>query len=415
VGWTRHFADAPILMGAVVLLAVHLAALVESLRIVLWDLLRSRRTRDWLILLSSLAGILIYVAQSFAFRRAMLSSPGAWLSLHPSRYLHFLPSALVADAAASSSAGHYGASLGFLAALAALAAATIGVMSLLVRRVQAGEVESGGWARRERARERPRMRRWVALPIPAQVATVARKDLLMFRRDPRLKIQVIGAAFVPVAWAAFMVFSSPLGGGIESPTTFFAALAMLFGSFMLSANAFGFEGDAASTLFLFPAPRRAIVAGKNLALWTVLMAVYAPALILLAGLGRQWAALPLALVFAGGALALSLGVGNLLSIYAPYRLPSKLRNPIGTHAGPGCAGLVLSAAGFLVSAVLALPLAAALVLPMMFDAWPWYVITIPAGLGYAWVVYRALLGLAAQRLQAREPEIIEAVGSASGE
>ena len=414
MGWTRHAAQAPVTIAAVALLAVHVVALVESLRIALWDLLRSRRTRDWLILLTPFIGVAVYVAQSVALRGVMLGGPAKWLTLQPSHYLQFLPSGLAAGAVADAAAGRYGPSLAYLAGLLGLAAATVAVMAQLVRRVQAGEADfARAW--REAPRERRPMRRGVALPLSEAVATVARKDLLLFRRDPQLKIQVIQAAVFPIIWVVLSVLWSP-GGFSGAPWTgglFVAAMGfMLLGAFMLSANAFGFEGEAASMLFLFPAPRRAVLAGKNLALWTVLMAVYTPALILLAALSGQWAALPLAWVGAACALLLSLGIGNFLSIFAPYRLPARRQNPFATRAGGrGCVGFLVSLAGYLATSVLALPLGAALLLPLALRAAAWYWLTVPVAVGYAGWLYRALLGWAARRVQAREPEIIQAVGA----
>ena len=431
-GWVRHLADAPLIVGAIVLLAVHMAALVESMRIVLWDLLRSRRTRDLLILLTPLLFIVFYAVYGLVLRGAALEHWARWLNLHPSAYLRFLPSGLAAGAAVNAAAASYGASLAYLGGLLALAAATVWLMAVLVRRVQAGEAESGHAkrARRDHARQRSRERRRAWLPvarslrdrhggpaslaISAAVTTVARKELVLFWRNPHLKTQIIQAVAFPIAWLVFMGFWSlgDLGGGRMTPGLLVAVIGlMLFGSFALSANSFGFEGAAAETLFLFPSSRRALLAGKNLALWAALMALYAPALVLLAALARQWATLPLALIGTGAALALELGVGNFLAIYVPYRLPSKRKNPLAMGSrGPGCLGMVLITAAFAGAMVVALPAAAALILPMALHGSAWYWLTVPASAAYVWWLYRLLLDAAAGRLPQREPEIIEAVG-----
>jgi hypothetical protein len=448
-GWVRHLADAPLIVGAIVLLAVHMAALVESMRIVLWDLLRSRRTRDLLILLTPLLFIVFYAVYGLVLRGAAFEHWARWLNLHPSAYLRFLPSGLAAGAAVGAAAASYGASLAYLGGLLALAAATVWLMAVLVRRVQAGEAESGHAtpssteaglrgprrrkrARRDHARQRSRerqdgravwgprevratsgevARRW---PVSSAVTTVARKELVLFWRNPHLKTQIIQAVAFPIAWLVFMGFWSlgDLGGGRMTPGLLVAVIGlMLFGSFALSANSFGFEGAAAETLFLFPSSRRALLAGKNLALWAALMALYAPALVLLAALARQWATLPLALIGTGAALALELGVGNFLAIYVPYRLPSKRKNPLAMGSrGPGCVGMVLITAAFAGAMVVALPAAAALILPMALHGSAWYWLTVPASAAYVWWLYRLLLDAAAGRLLQREPEIIQAVG-----
>jgi ABC-2 type transport system permease protein len=416
VGWARHFVDAPIIALAVVLFAAHMSAVVECVRIVVWDVLRSRRVRDWLILLSSVFGILIYVGQMMVFRGGHFGNPAAWLRFHPSHYTRFLPSSLLAGVTTTASAGHYLASGAYLLACAGLAAATVALMSVLVRRVQAGEAETGGAVRRAPARARQATRRGIALPISTPVATVARKELLLFRRDPRLKIQVMQAVFFPLAWVVVNLFSFPTGAGSSGLYVFPSLVAwMLFGSFMLSSNVFGFEREAVTVFFLFPASRSALIAGKNLAMWLTLMIAYSPALVVLGALSRQWTLVPLAVVYAAGALAVSIGIGNFLSIYAPYRLPSKRQNPFSSQRGPGCIGMLLNVAGVIVSQIISVPLAAAVVLPLVFHAPVWYGLAIPAGLIYAWGIYRAMLSLAAERMAAREPEIIEALGASGGE
>lgn len=421
VGWTRHVADGAIIAAAMGLLAVHMAALVESLRILLWDLLRSRRTRDLIILLSPLAVILFYAVYGALFSGSVLRTWAAWLSLRPSRYAQFLPSGLAAGATANAAGGRYGLCAAYLLGLVFLAAATVSVMAVLVRRVQAGEAETGtSRVARAGARQRHELRRHAWLPISEEVATVARKELLLFWRNPHFKIQIIQAVVFPIAWLVFIGLRSfgHVGGQPLTPGMFLAVIGlMLFSSFMLSANVFSFDGDAISALFLFPAPRRAFLAGKNLALWAALMALYVPAMVVLAALGGHWAVLGPALVGIGGTLLLALGIGNFLSIYAPYRVTrGKRRNPLSAGAGgPGCMGLVLSLAGDAATMVLAIPLGAALVLPTAFHAAVWYWLTAPAAAAYAWWVYRGLLGAAAARLPKREPEIIQAVGPAAGD
>lgn len=420
VGWASRGGDAAMIAAAVGLLAVHMTALVESLRILLWDLLRSRRTRDLVILLSPLLGVLFYALYGMFLRPGPVENWAAWLDLHPSRYLRFMPSGLAVGVVTNASGGRFGVAGAYLAALAALAAATVAAMALLVRRVQAGEAETGGRVRRARARERPAIgRRRIRLPVSDEVATVARKELLLFWRNPQLKTHLVQAVAFPIMWLMFIGVRS-FGGGYGqtmAPGLLLGTIGMmLFGSFSLCANAFGFEGNAVGTLFLFPTPRRVVLAGKNLAFYVALMAAYVPGLVILAAVTRQWTQLPLALVATATVLALSLAVGNLVSIYGPYRLPSKRKNPLASASrGPGCLGFVLMFVGYLAVAVLAIPLGAALGLPMLLHAPLWYALAAPAAGAYAWWIYRVLLDAAAARLLAREPEIAEAVGAAAGE
>lgn len=429
VGWATQAGDAAMMAVAVGLLAAHMAALVESLRIVLWDLLRSRRTRDLVMLLSPLVGVLFYAMYGMFFRPGVVGNWAGWLNLHPSRYLRFMPSGLVVGVVTNASAGRYWAAGGYLAGLGALAAATVAAMALLVRRVQSGETEVGGRARRQRRRptgegagptfERALARRRIWLPVSEEIATVARKELLLFWRNPHLKTHLIQAIAMPILWLMFIGVRS-FGGGYgqtPAPGLLLGTIAMmLFGSFSLCANMFGIEGNAVSTLFLFPTPRRVVLAGKNAALYLALMVVYVPALVILAALSRQWSQLPLALLGTATVLALALAVGNFLSIYAPYRLPTRRKNPLASASyGPGCLGFILVFVGYVAVAVLAIPMAAALGLPMMLHAPLWYAVGAPAAAAYAWWMYRMLLDAAAARLLTREPEIIEAVGAAAGE
>jgi len=124
----------------------------------------------------------------------------------------------------------------------------------------------------------------------------------------------------------------------------------------------------------------------------------------------------LAWVGVASILLLSLGVGNMLAIYAPYRVPAKRQDPFATRAGGrGCIGFVAGLVGYVATSILAAPLAAGLVLPLALGAPAWYWLTVPLALVYAAWVYRALLGWAAERVLSREPEIIAAVGPAAAE
>ncbi|MBO0796578.1 MAG: hypothetical protein J2P36_37305, partial [Ktedonobacteraceae bacterium] len=111
------------------------------------------------------------------------------------------------------------------------------------------------------------------------------------------------------------------------------------------------------------------------------------------------------------ALGTILAFGNFTSVFLPQRMRLARRGfqTTQTSAEAGCLRSLMSILTLLVMYIVLLPVAAALVLPVLFHAqWVW-IASIPLSLAYGCVLYSIVTGLVAPRLLAKAPEILALV------
>lgn len=399
----------------------------QAITILLIGFLRSRRFRDITIVVFPIVGLAYYVGQQalvrqFQFIRftdlGIFDAP-VW---HVANYL---PPGFAAAGIRAASNGDWGQALGAVAFLTLATALAMSIAAASLRRLFLGDVVAAETSpvkitQRPSSRELPGAApRW----IPAEVATLVRKELSYLRRDPQYKAVLVQGIYMVVVIAVPFL----LPGYSRSPSLsgfaflgdirlFAVAAALVMATSPLIFNVFGAEGAAVTVLFSFPTSRRRILVAKNVAHSITLLTLNLIGLAIAAAATGRWSALPT--VFFGVVIALPvlLAAGNLVSIRLPHRMLVRgqrwQRGGAASVGGDssGCAYAFLYMLAMLVTGFAVAPIIAAVVLPS-FSSSPltWYLVAVPLACAYSAALYAILLGVAESWLLSREPEIAAAV------
>jgi len=320
------------------------------------------------------------------------------------RVLGWLPTGLAARALVDAGEGR------LLAATAELAGAALAVLALgwwwwrsLDRVLTTAEPA----ARRRAARPSPGLfprplRR--LLPVD-QRGAVAAKELRYLSRHPRLRVAWLVSSLLGLGLVVFIAVTERL----QHPWVVLASLAMAFLASQNSLNQFGVDGAAYWTQVAAGADPRGDLTGRNLAALLTGAVTTAVLAVVLAAVTGGWLYVPVALCLGLGALALSLGVADVVSVRFAYPLPDDASNLWAVQGtGQGCLVGVVQMLAFAAQGVLMLPLAVLVVVGLV--SWPpALVLVCPLAIGYGLLLWRVGLGLGASWLGGHQPELLAAL------
>ncbi|GAA2130075.1 transporter [Kitasatospora kazusensis] len=389
-------ASVPFAVLGVPLAAITLVTLSRAVAAGNARLLSSRRGKDFAIFGGLLFAVLIQVGNLAS--QSVLGRSGGQPDLSPLKpfaaVLRWLPPVSAVDAARSAGDGSYGAAAAQLALTAGLLVLLMrwwsgSLQQLMVTADASTQIDTKGVGRARAARFFPEGR----------VGAVMQRHLRYAWREPRAKAAVFTSLGMTTV---FSVLSVVQGWA----SVYVVALAGLMLGLQM-VNLFGMDGSAfwmvASTIAT-PAQAREELRGRAYAVLTYAVPC---SLVLALGLSAatgQWGELAPALGLTLGALGAGIGLGALLSVFAPYTMPSD-SNPM-RNAAPGQSGVVMlnSFGSMLGVLVLVLPLGALLAGLLFTDGPAWLLLVIGPLYGAA----LAALGLrrAASRLLDRLPEIL---------
>jgi hypothetical protein len=251
--------------------------------------------------------------------------------------------------------------------------------------------------------------------LKPDVAAMTAKEICYIQREPQYKMLVIQLmCLLAVVAIPFLAQYSPTGLRIaiaqHDAAAFYSLSSLLmFWMMPLIFNHYAGEGAAITVLFSLPTRRRAMILGKNIAHYVMMVALNWAGLAGLAALTGLWSVFPVSalLVLACGPVLLA--VGNLVSIYLPHRMFSRGNRPqpggLSAADGSGCAYAACYLLAYLGAVIVVSPVIAAVILPYMLSAPIYYALSLPIGLGYSVLLYVILLGEAERRLMLRESEI----------
>ncbi len=426
VGFTHNAITFVCVLISVALFLFHTLSLSQAVILASAGMLRSRRFRDVMMVLIPLFWIGYYVASQSLSRQLVKIDWMAILNSTTWDVVNFLPSGFAARSIAAAERGEYSLALAFLLGLAAFSVGTIYLAGWLIQMVYVGEDVSLVIRRRKHAikdKERPA----VTSPVPRPssraslfdlrlpvVSAVADKELKYIFRDPYFKFRMMNLVYLLVI-AVFMFLGRATRANLQNfrpATLWFVSVWVLMSEMQMSFNIFGTEGGAATVLFLFPSSRRHILIGKNLTLFAALSVVNLAFMVILcalAGVAHLFAPL---FCWMELATVVFIAIGNLTSVYLPYRVVMRGMRTQQQTAGRGCGyGFIYMGVSLLAFALL-LPVLAALVLPTFWIAPTWFALTIPLAGAYVIALYALLLHLAEPLLIQREVDIMEKVGQA---
>jgi ABC-2 type transport system permease protein len=368
--------------------------------------LRSRKARDLVIVLVSVTALAFNLALQVGARVAERIEQADLEALRPLvRVLGWLPTGLAARALVDAGQGR------LLAATAELAGAVLAVLLLgwwwwrsLDRVLTTAEPA----ARRRAGQPAGLFPRPLRRLLPAdQRGAVAAKELRYLARHPRLRVAWVISCLLGLGLVVFVALTD----GLHHPWMVLASLTMAFLASQNSLNQFGFDGAAYWTQVVSGADPRGDLTGRNLAsllTGTVTTAVLA---LVLAAFTGGWLYVPVALCLGVGALALSLGVADVVSVRFAYPLPDDASNLWAVQGtGQGCLVGVVQMVAFAAQGILLLPLAALVAVGLV--VWtPALVLVCPLAVAYGVWLWRVGLDLGAAWLTGHQPELLAALST----
>jgi ABC-2 type transport system permease protein len=397
-------------LGALLIVAAIAATLLlcvtasRTLIALVAPLLRSRKGRDLLVMTLTLAALVPQAFRLFA-ARAHQKDPRAIFAYVEGK-VRPTPFGLGGVAATEAGKQHYVSSLAALAGMAVIIAVLLYVWSRVIPRAMTStDITPAAKTAVHNRHAIPLFPRWLPFLPHTRTGAVAAKELLYYVRDPRRRAPLITALIVP----ALFMFQTLRDGQARPGSTTLLALVALLPASGLTLNQFGLDGAALWAMVVSGNATKADLNGKNLA--TTLMVfplVTGPALVT-AWIVDGWTYLPLTIGLAPGLLGVILGIGDVVSAYAPYAVPDR-KNPLASNPGQGCVGGIAALSALLVDAILLVPVGGVVVVAL-------YALPLPAATvvsvlvagAYGVVAWRIGRDIAADRLENRMPELLDAV------
>jgi ABC-2 type transport system permease protein len=424
IGFGRGVGAVLLVVPSVALFLFHTLSLSQAGILASAGFLRSRRSKDLVKVLVPFLWISFYVFTRLLTRQMIQLDWRGFLHSRTWEVLSLLPPGLTARAVAAASQGSYLPSLGFLLGVTAYSAATVYLAGWLVERAYSGEGVGLGVAKHRPGEARqgspkPGLRSRQAreagifgVRLPPVVSAIVEKETRYIFREPYFKLALMNLVYM------LFVFGFALMGGrrndgmgqIGPGLVWVASAWILLSEMSLVFNIFGTEGGAAAVLFLYPSSRRQILMGKNLTLFVALSVVNLVYMLVLAAIGGATPQMGPLACWAELSLLVFIAVGNLTSIWLPFRIIAQGWRIQQQSASKGCGFGFLYLGMAAIVYVLLLPVLAALVLPSFWIDGVWYGLTIPLAVAYSVGLYALSLHLAEPLLLARERHIIAQVG-----
>lgn len=385
--------------GLFLFLLVHLQMVSRLSRLTFLAILTSRRWRDAAVLISTMIGgglyLFLQMIPSDSKDKAFLAIMRFAESGGPSHWFAWCPAVWLSWA-------YQLEGLRSLAGFGAFATLTVLIY------------HAGGWVERRLAFSEPvfhyRPKRSAA-KIPVRflkgmsrailtlagpvAAAIARKEFAIFFRDPAIRHRVLSSVFYILVPFTVLFVVRTQGPPIEIEMGGFF---LIFAEMFFLTNLFGVEGAGVRNLLWFPASRRHVFFGKNLAY----LALFAPfnfaVLAVIASLTGSMDRIAMGLAYHLAALVIVMALGNVTSVYFPFPFLAPGQRMTRRDEN-GC--LIVAARGllYLLTFILFAPvLAASLVLQQP----PWTVAAALLGLAYSAGVYAFALKLAERALLERE-------------
>ncbi len=421
-GWAVSL---PLALMAFLTMVVFYAQVVGISQLVLALLarvLQSRRFRDLSIILIGIFSSSCYLFQQLVLRGLGIEHIYANLRAGTiSPYLQWLPPGMAARAIQRASQGDWGTSFVWFGGLLVTTMLVLYLWQLVVERGLTAS-ESGSSSVRRRKPERTSVMPvatsasggLVERIMASQFFSIAVKDMKYYRRDPQLLRLVFQSFISMIVLIAITLFNTSGSGRlvVGSWAVMVAPLYALFAITTFSYNILGMERQSLTSLFLFPVNPKQLLWGKNVVTFTIGLIEVLLLVLVSAYVGNGWQLVVPALAIGIAGIGVILGCGNFSSIFFPQRMAQGRRgfqNTNSVSSEGGCLRSIMSLAVLAVMAVLLIPVAAGLILPVLYHIeWVWAV-TVPASLLYSAVFYILVTNAVAPRMLTRTPEILAVV------
>ena len=271
-------------LAAGLLILLHLIVGGQTFTALVSLVLRSRRGRDLAVVIVSSLGLFGFaLQQTIATAVGEYGLAGAVEVYSLSSWWWALPPVAAQQAAVAASAGSWGQAILALAVSAGWLLVIISLWNRLLHRLVTTPESS---PLRSSKRVRPTL---ADRPGWSTTLVVARKELLFYVRDPRLRMVWTGAViFLGVIVATLLLGTTQLSDIQRAQwLPLIGPMVVIFIGLPVALNQFGWERNAASFLFALPAGPRQLLIGKNLAAGAALLVETLMLSIILAWVG-EW-------------------------------------------------------------------------------------------------------------------------------
>lgn len=388
------------------LLLLHLIVGGQAFTALVSLVLRSRRGRDLAVVIVSSLGLLGFaLQQTIATAVGEYGLAGAVQVYSLSSWWWALPPVAAQQAAVAAAAGAWGQAILALVVSAGWLLAIISLWNRLLLRLVTTPESSP-------LRSSKRVRRTLAdRPGWSATQVVARKELLFYVRDPRLRMVWTGAViFLGVIVATLLIGTAELSDIQRARwLPLIGPMVVIFIGLPVALNQFGWERNAASFLFALPATPRQLLIGKNLASATALFVETLTLSVILAWVSGGWETLPMVPPLALTAIGCQLAVGNIVSVLAPLRLPDMGTDLFAQATEQGCLAITAQMVSFFIIGLLMTLPASAYVLVVEYGQNLNPVVVSVASLAWGAIIYSIGLWIAGRVLSKRVPEMVAMV------
>lgn len=426
VGWWVSWPLGLMALLTMLVFYVQVVAISQLVLALLMRTLQSRRFRDLSIIIVALFSSSCYLIQQVVIRGIGATNiVGSLTHATISPYLQWLPPGMAARAIQQAYIGNWGASFVWLLALAAISVVLLLLWQQVVER-GLSSANSEGSARVRRRRNTQQAFEADAVGVTAtgngligrilssQAFAIAAKDAKYFRRDPQLQATIVSS--ITSIFVLIVVVLVNGGNGFRGFTGTWIVLVapafIFFSLYTFSSNLLGLERQSLTTLFLFPVDPKQILWGKNIIVFALGAFEMCLMVLLAAFASHGWNLVVPALVVGFAGIGVVLGCGNFSSVFFPQRM-RQFRRGMQTTTTQSTEGSVvriaLSFLALLVTAIVLIPVIAALLIPVLLHVqWIWD-FTIPLSLVYGIAFYVTVTLLVAPRIFDRVPEILATV------
>ncbi|MDH3307701.1 MAG: hypothetical protein OEO77_09325 [Acidimicrobiia bacterium] len=392
----------PVAVVAVALIMANIVIGGQTFTTAFSMMVKSKRGRDLTMLFVVGLGLTLYVVQAVVAEAVGELGLGGALVAHPiSSWAWLVPPGAAHAAILAAVEGRWLLAAGLLgwslAGLAGLATIWFRLLNRLITQPEATTTRSAS-----------RMRPMTELAGWSAIGVIARKELRLYVRDPRLRmVWTGGVIFLGIIGASLLLGTTQIDILRRTPWMVMAApTVVLFVGLPVALNQFGWERRAASFLFALPARPVQLLVGKNLATVVALTIETAALSLAIAGITGAWGRMLYVPAILITAMGCQLAVGNLSSVLTPLRLPDMGTDVFSQASEHGCLAIGSQVVSFFTIGILMVPPASAFVLA------EWFPDRVPpplvATLSVVWglTAYLISLAISSRLLRRRIPEVL---------
>lgn len=433
IGWHASPIAAAITVVALLAAYIHTVGFSQLILAALMGLLRTRRFRDLTVIVFALFGSAFSLGSQLVARSFIISDPTSIARVDLATYLRWTPPGMGAQAIVLANGGNVVSALPWLLASIILVPVLLWIWAVVLERGITSAESAGADSRRRTRRSRltpavaavssrsavhaipatqPTRRGW--RPISPIALAITQKDARYLWRDPQLKAALLSTLLVTIFLLVPRFYtgtdaasSSRINNGPLS--IFLGVFPALLVILTFSLNSLGMDRAGLQMLFLFPVRPLDILFGKNLFTGTLSFIILVALTCARAALGSGWDYVPLAIAVGTAAIFVMLACGNVTSIISPFRMRQMRTGDTSTIAQEnGCLRSIIAIATLVVTAILLIPVAIAVIIPFGIERPQWLIYTVPVALIYGISLYQVATRLIAPIMLKRGPEILAA-------